>query len=159
MKIPFAALLLLSACAHLPGLWPPEGSPEYPLQCISRCGARLFAPPGVYKETCDDFDAAETRVLDAVEAHEAMACTKLRGVFVAMQPAASWDIGKRHVAGVTRCDRRSIQVGPVPWRQGAFAHECLHIFECPVEDLKHTSWPEWRTAAELAANAPDGVVP
>jgi hypothetical protein len=150
-----ALALALPGCA---GFLRSTQDTPWPLLCISRCGARLYAQPGVYQGTCEDFDAAEARVVGSFVHFEPNACDRLFGVLVAVQPTASWQIDTRHVAGVTRCNRRGIQIGSVPWTKGAYAHEVVHLLQCPAEDIEHSSWSPGIWAAIDAANSV-GVVP
>ncbi len=145
--------LALTGCAHLPGLGP---HPDFPLRCISACGAKLYG--AAYGGTCSSFDAAEARLLGAFATLEPDACRKLSGVIISVQPAEAWtdDYGRR-IAGATRCERRSIQLGNAPWWSGAYAHELTHLLvDCPKEDLEHKDWPlsYWLAIDQANARAP-----
>lgn len=142
-----ALLLVLASCAPT-------------ARCTTRCGMTFYghitdggAPEGW---SCEEVQRAEHIIdqgfrekLAGIDPRFGALCGKLPGWRLFVNEAPSWiDEWGRHVAGLTRCFNRTIEVGNAQLFVGSFVHELAHVAQgCAAvqpptgtEDPAHASW-------------------
>ena len=88
--------------------------------------------------------------------HDLTTCALMRGWRLAFRETDHWiDESGRSVAGLTYCDRGTIQVGNgvrYPTYAGAFIHELRHLQDCPFPDHENFPYQEIEQARYEAAD-------
>lgn len=130
--------------------------------CVSRCGMSFYGLPegGLpdmdYKPrwTCHQFQDAEDTTLAAFanvggDPRFTEACKQVNGLRVFLHHFEAWQSPqhKYPIAGETRCEVASVQVGNKPWHLSSLAHEMAHYVQrCEptkphdTADYYHSNW-------------------
>lgn len=122
-----------------------------PPTCVTTCGSVLFDRDGAAiddQEACAAFQLAEDRV---VALYQPDTCTTLRDLKVTNMGVESWPaLSGGNVGGQTFCAQKIIRVGSACWQKNGYAHEVMHVLECPTTDNLHRTWEDnnqwkWKT--------------
>lgn len=131
MRIAFLTFALLLACGPIP-----------PVMFTTPCGMNVLGT-GYEPDPYDIANLERTAV-----AYGLVTCGKLRGWQLLTQSDAAW-YSPRHgirIAGVTYCRSRTVEIGnsvdSLDFKKSAYAHELVHVGECPWENVNHDGWSE-----------------
>jgi hypothetical protein len=97
---------------------------------------------------------AEAVMVQRVEPHVPYICNYIQGWRIEIHPetdgrtfpAMYGDLSKRW-AGTVLCGTARMMLPNTKWATNAYAHEFLHLIECPMTDREHESW-SWQWDAE-----------
>lgn len=141
----------------LAGCGPEETREALPLIFPDRGTART--PCGVWHDfdgrTAGELAHAEAVMVERIRPHVPYICEHIQGWRVEIHPESDGRTfpaygnrppGERW-AGTTLCVAGTIVLPNTYFRVNAYAHEMLHLIECPMTDRRHEEW-SWQWEAE-----------